>query len=295
MELRVLRYFLTVAREQNITRAANILHITQPTLSRQLIQLEEELHTQLFIRSKNQISLSEEGMLLRRRAEDIIDLADKTEKEFANREEMISGDIFIGSGETQAMRLMADVMKKFHEQYPFTNFHMYSGNADDIKEKIDQGLIDFALLMEPVQLDKYDFIRLPYKETWGILTRKDSRLSQKEVITPNDLINENLIITHRAIVQNEIASWFHETYEHLQIIATYNLIYNAAIMAEQGMGHVICFDKLVPTEEHSILCFRPFSPKLETGVVLVWKKHQIFSSAANKLLDNLKKNFVKES
>lgn len=291
MELRVLRYFLTVAREQNITRAANILHITQPTLSRQLIQLEEELHAQLFIRGKSQISLTEEGMLLRRRAEDIIDLCDKTEKEFANREETISGDIFIGSGETQAMRMMADVMKVFHEQYPFTNFHMYSGNADDIKEKIDKGLIDLALLMEPVQLDKYDFIRLPYKETWGLLTRKDNPLAQKEVITPSDLRNENLIITRRAIVQNEIASWFHDEYEHLQIISTYNLIYNAAIMAEQGMGNVICFDKLVPTDEHSTLCFRPFSPTLVTGVVLVWKKHQIFSPAANKLLEYLKEAF----
>lgn len=295
MELRVLRYFLTVAREQNITRAANLLHITQPTLSRQLMQLEEELNTQLFIRGKNQISLTEEGMLLRRRAEDIIDLADKMEKEFANREELISGDIFIGSGETEAMRLMADVMRDFHEQYPFTNFHMFSGNADDIKEKIDKGLIDLALLMEPVELDKYDYIRLPYQETWGILTRKDSVLAQKDVVTPMDLRNENLIITRRSIVQNEIASWFHEEYEHLQIISTYNLIFNAAIMAEQGMGHVICFDKLAHTDEQSCLCFRPFSPPLHTGVVLVWKKHQIFSPAVSKLLEQLKTTFTRES
>lgn len=288
MELRVLRYFLMVAREENITRAAEILHITQPTLSRQLMQLEEELDTQLFVRGKNRIQLTEDGMLLRRRAEDIIDLADKTEKEFLQREETISGDIFFGAGETYHIHLLAGVMKQFHDQYPLVTYHIHSGNADDIKEQIDKGLIDIGLLTEPVQIEKYDFIRLPGKEVWGVLVRKDHPLSQKEALTPEDLKDIPLIISKRGLVQNEIGNWFGSLYEKLNIVSTYNLIYNAMIMAEEGLGSVICFDKLANLNEDSPLCFKPLSPKLETGNVIVWKKHQIFSAAASTFINEIK-------
>lgn len=291
MELRVLRYFLMVAREENITKAAEILHITQPTLSRQLMQLEEELGTQLFVRGKNRIQLTEDGMLLRRRAEDIVDLADKTEKEFLEREETISGDIFLGAGETYHIHLLANVMKHFHEQYPQVKYHMHSGNADDIKEQIDKGLIDIGLLTEPVQIEKYDFIRLPGKEVWGVLIRKDHPLSQKEALTPEDLKNIPLIISKRNMVQNEIANWFGTHFDKLDIVSTYNLIYNAMVMAEEGIGSVVCFDRLVHLDEHSSLCFKPLLPRLETGTVIVWKKHQIFSSAASAFINELKETF----
>ncbi|GFZ30164.1 LysR family transcriptional regulator [Clostridium zeae] len=287
MEIRVLRYFLTVAREESITKAAEILHITQPTLSRQLMQLEEELRVQLFIRGKSKITLTDEGMLLRRRAEEIVDLADRTEREFIEQDDLIGGEIFIGAGETHAMHVLVGIIKKFNKEYPQVKYNLYSGNADDIKERIDKGLIDIGLLTEPVNIEKYDFIRLPNKETWGVLVPKDSTLAEKEYIKPEDLTNMSIINTKRSIVQNEIENWFGAQYEKLNIIATYNLIYNAAIMVEEGLGYAICFDKLVNINDETNLCFKPFYPKLETGTVIVWKKHQVFSAATTKFIEKI--------
>jgi DNA-binding transcriptional LysR family regulator len=287
MEIRVLRYFLTVAREESITKAAEILHITQPTLSRQLMQLEEELRVQLFIRGKTKITLTDEGMLLRRRAEEIVDLADRTEREFIEQDDLIGGEIFIGAGETHAMHVLAGIIKRFNKEYPQVKYNLYSGNADDIKERIDKGLIDIGLLTEPVNIEKYDFIRLPNKETWGVLMPKDSPLAKKEYIKPEDLTNMSIINTKRSIVQNEIENWFGAHYEKLNIIATYNLIYNAAIMVEEGLGYAICFDKLVNINDETNLCFKPFYPKLETGTVIVWKKHQVFSTATTKFIEKI--------
>ena len=243
MELRVLKYFLAVAREENITRAAEFLHITQPTLSRQLMQLEDELNAQLFIRGKNRITLTDEGMLLRRRAEEIVDLAHKTEKEFLEQNNLITGEIFIGGGETYSMHILASVIQDFKCEYPQVQYHLYSGNADDVKEKIDKGLIDIGLLTEPVDIEKYEFIRLNHKEVWGIVAPIESPIAQKEYVTVEDLIDLPLLITSRSIVQNEIANWFKESYDHLNIIATYNLIYNAAIMVEHGIGYAISLEK----------------------------------------------------
>lgn len=288
MELRVLRYFLTVAREQNITRAAEILHITQPTLSRQLMQLEDELQAQLLIRGKNHVTLTDEGMLLRRRAEDIVDLADKTENEFLRHDDFIVGEIFIGGGETYAMKCVADVIKAFHNEYPQVTYHLYSGNADDVKERIDRGLLDIGLLTEPVDIEKYDFIRLGKKETWGVLMRKDSPLASKEYIEPSDLIGKEIMCSRRSVVQNEVASWFGDDYEKIHIVATYNLIYNAALMVEAGLGYALCLEKLINENEESQVCFKPFYPDFETGNVIVWKKHQVFSPATTKFLEKLK-------
>ncbi|WP_347564850.1 LysR family transcriptional regulator [Clostridium intestinale] len=181
MEIRVLKYFLTVTRVENITKAAELLHITQPTLSRQLMQLEEELRAQLFLRGKNKITLTEEGMLLKRRVEEIIDLADKTEREFSEQDDLIGGEVFIGAAEINSMHVLADVIQGFREKYPRVKYNLHSGNADDVKEKIDKGLIDIGLLLEPVNIEKYDFIRLPQKETWGLLMSKDSPLAQKNI------------------------------------------------------------------------------------------------------------------
>lgn len=288
MELRVLKYFLAVAREENITKAAEFLHITQPTLSRQLMQLEEELSAQLFIRGKNRIVLTDEGMLLRRRAEEIVDLANKTEKEFLEQDNLVTGEIFIGGGETNAMHILARIIKEFKEEYPQIKYQFYSGNADDIKERLDKGLIDIGLLTEPVDIEKYEFVRLEQKEVWGILAPKDSKLAAKEYATPQDLLKLPLLSTRRTIVQNEIANWFGQDYEQLDIIATYNLIYNAAIMVEEGIGYAICLEKLVNINDETKIRFIPFYPPLLTGTVIVWKKHQIFSPATARFIEKIK-------
>ncbi len=288
MELRVLKYFLAVAREENITKVAEFLHITQPTLSRQLMQLEEELNAQLFIRGKNRIVLTDEGMLLRRRAEEIVDLANKTEKEFLEQDNLVTGEIFIGGGETNAMHILARIIKEFKEEYPQIKYQFYSGNADDIKERLDKGLIDIGLLTEPVDIEKYEFVRLEQKEVWGILAPKDSKLAAKEYATPQDLLKLPLLSTRRTIVQNEIANWFGQDYEQLDIIATYNLIYNAAIMVEEGIGYAICLEKLVNINDETKIRFIPFYPPLLTGTVIVWKKHQIFSPATARFIEKIK-------
>lgn len=288
MELRVLKYFLAVASEENITKAAEFLHITQPTLSRQLMQLGEELNAQLFIRGKNRIVLTDEGMLLRRRAEEIVDLANKTEKEFLEQDNLVTGEIFIGGGETNAMHILARIIKEFKEEYPQIKYQFYSGNADDIKERLDKGLIDIGLLTEPVDIEKYEFVRLEQKEVWGILAPKDSKLAAKEYATPQDLLKLPLLSTRRTIVQNEIANWFGQDYEQLDIIATYNLIYNAAIMVEEGIGYAICLEKLVNINDETKIRFIPFYPPLLTGTVIVWKKHQIFSPATARFIEKIK-------
>lgn len=291
MEIRVLKYFLAVAREENITKAADILHITQPTLSRQLMQLEDELNAQLFIRGKNKITLTDEGMLLRRRAEEIVNLSDKTEREFLQREDFIAGEIYIGAGETYAMTLLAKVIKEFKEQYPHVNYRLYSGQADDIKERIDRGIIDIGLLTEPVDIEKYDFVRMNYREKWGIIAPSDSEIAKKEYVTPNDIADLPLFISHRLIVQNEIAHWIGKDYEELNIVATYNLIYNAAIWVEEGIGYALTIEKLVNYSQDLPVCFIPFNPPLETGTVLVWKKHQVLTPAMTRLIEKLRQVF----
>ena len=291
LELRVLKYFLIVAREENITRAAKILHITQPTLSRQLMQLEEELDTTLFIRGKSHITLTDEGMILRKRAEELVELAEKTEKEFLKKDDLVVGEIFIGGGETNAMHLVAKVMKEFHQEYPQVKYKVYSGNANDVQERLDKGLLDIGLLTEPVNIEKYDFMRLPQKDRWGILLRSDDPLVEKGYVEPKDLANKSIMCSTRSLVQNELASWFGKYFEDIDLIATYNLIYNASVMAQEGIGYAICLEKLIQTDSHSSLTFLPFYPAMETGVVIVWKKHQIFSKATSKFLEKLQKTY----
>lgn len=288
MELRVLRYFLTVAREENITRASIILNITQPTLSRQLIQLEEELGTKLFERGKGRIRLTNQGMLLRRRAEELLELADKTEHEFKTENTIMSGEIFIGSGEIDSFHYLADIMTDFSIRYPQVKYHLFSGNADDIKEKLNHGLVDIALLTEPVSIENYEFLRLPEKQRWGVLVRKSDPLAKKEYVVADDLLHKPLIITKRAIVQNEIENWFQGNFDDLNVIAQYNLIYNAAILVEAGLGYAITIDHLIKDSEESLTCFKPLYPSLETGSVLVWEKHQVFSPAATKFIQTIK-------
>lgn len=288
MELRVLKYFLAVANEENITHAAEKLNITQPTLSRQLKQLEDELSAQLFYREKNKMLLTEQGMFLKRRAEDLIGLVDKTEKEFLQQDQMITGEIYFGAGELNSMHLLAKEMKQFKEQYPLVKYHMYSGNADDIKEKLEKGLVDIALLAEPVDIDKYEYIRLNQKDLWGILVNKDDPIANKEYVSLEDIKNKPLIISQRTLVQKELSRWFQNSIDELNIVSTYNLIHNASIMVEEGLGYALCLENLITTSSETKLQFIPLYPSLYTGSVIVWRKNQLFTQTKMKFIEQLK-------
>lgn len=274
MELRVLEYYLMVAREENITKAAALLHITQPTLSRQLAQMEEELGVRLFTRGKHKITLTEEGMLLKRRAQEMIELAQKTKKELEHDAADLSGKIYIGSGETKSIYFLADWMTEFHRLHPRVSFDIYSATADQIKEQMEKGMIDLGLLTEPVDVEKYQYIRFPEKTRWGILVRRDSAFAEKENVTAEELCQIPLLIPKRDSVQNEIANWFQDDFEKLRVIATYNLLNNAAAVAERIQGAVLCleYDNL-----YQNLKFVPLEPLLTTGTVLIWKRHQFLS------------------
>ena len=291
LEFRVLRYFLAIAREGNITRAANTLHVTQPTLSRQIQELEDRLGHKLFIRSSHSVTLTEEGILLRKRAEEILDLVDKTEAEFDNYQSEIAGDVYIGGGETVAISFVADVINELITAYPKMHFHLYSGNASDVTYRLDRGLIDFGILIEPADISKYDCVRLPSSDRWGVVMRKDSPLANKEFIEKADLIGLPLIMSRQAIdviEDNKFIQWFGEDFEKLNIIATFNLLFNAAMLVKSGGGYIVSIDNIINTGADSDLCFVPLKPDLKSGLVLVWKKYQVFSPAAATFLQTLK-------
>lgn len=292
MEIRVLKYFLSVAKEGSITAAANVLHLTQPTLSRQLQDLEKELGQKLFIRGSHNISLTQEGLLFRKRAEEIIEMIDKTEAEFTALKDTIAGDIYIGSGETQSIKHISNILSEINKEFPKIKFHLYSGNAHDVSEKLDRGLLDFGILIQPVDLSKYDNLTLPSKDTWGLLMKTTSNLAKKAYVELNDLLDLPVLCSRQVSkdenYRNEFISWFKDKFEKLNIVATYNLIYNASIMVESGLGYAICIDKLINNEK---LCFKPFYPKLESGLNIVWKKSQIFTPAAKIFLQKIEEKF----
>lgn len=296
MELRVLRYFLTAAREGSITAAADYLHVTQPTLSRQLKDLEQELGKKLFFRSSHSIILTDEGMLLRKRAEEIVDMVDRLEAEFSSMVETISGDVYIGGGETDAMKQIAQVIRDLQLSYPNIRYHLFSGNEDDVTERLDKGLLDFGILIQPANLSKYNYINIPAKDVWGVVMRKDSSLAFKDTIQSVDLLDVPLILSRQAMKQtlskNEFVDWFGEDFDKLNIVTTYNLAYNAAIMFNEGIGYAVTLDKIVNTSSHSNLCFRPLEPRLESGLNIVWKKHPVFSAAANMFLKEIQSKFT---
>lgn len=287
MELRVLRYFLAVAREQSITAAAETLHITQPTLSKQLRELEEELGKKLFTRGNRKITLTEEGMFLRKRAQEIVELADKTEANFAAGVGSVSGNIFIGSGETGAVRYLGRTLYKMRSRYPGIRFHLFSGNGEDVSDRLDKGLIDFALFVGMTDLKKYDYLKLPYHHRWGLILRKDDPLAAHEAVTPEMLMNVPILCSRQALIQNELSGWLGRPFDELNPVGTYNLIYNAAIMVEEGLGCAVCIDKLLDTSGDSAVCFRPFEPAIDAELFIAWKKYQFFSAAAGKFLEML--------
>ena len=284
MELRVLRYFLAVAREEKITRAAALLHLTQPTLSRQLMQLEEELGVQLFHRSRYRIVLTDEGMLLRRRAQELVELADKTAEEF-RRQPQLRGEISIGSGDLEGMSLLSELLASFRALHPQVTYRIQSGNADQIKERLEQGTLDLGLLMEPVDISRYDIVRLPVKERWGVYVRQDHPLAEKPALTPEDLAGVPLIITMRGPVQKELERWFGPCAQRLEIAATGDLPYNSAQLARAGVGAFLTIGLHCSYEG---LCFRPLMPALESGTVLAWKRTGIYPPAMAALLEHVK-------
>lgn len=284
MELRVLQYFLAVAREQSISGAAEILHLSQPTLSRQIKNMEKELGKQLLIRGNRRITLTEEGMILCKRAEEIMELVKKTESEITLSDESIAGDIYIGAGESNSVGYIAKVANALRREYPLVHFHIESGDAQTVYEQLDKGLIDFGLLFGNIDLTKYNSISLPTKDNWGVLMPKDSELAKRDVITPNDLIKEPLIVSRQGITRGELQNWFKLPEEKLNVVATYNLLYNASLLVEEGVGYALCLDKIINTSNCN-LCFKPLYPKLEVSMSIVWKKHQVFSKASNKFLD----------
>lgn len=291
MEIQVLRNFLAVAREGNITNAANHIHIAQPSLSRQIKNLEKELGQQLFVRGSHSVSLTPEGMILRKRAEDVIAMVDKIEDEFYTMGDSVSGDIHIGAGETYIFRYIVDILKNLQKDYPNIHCHLYSGNAAEVTERLDKGLLDFGLLMQPADITKYDYFNLPEKDVWGVVMRRDSVLAEKEMIRCQDLEGLPLICSRQSIQameRNTFVEWFDGKLEQMNIIATFSLVYNAALMVQQGLGYMITVDNLVNTAVNPDLCFRPLSPKLEAGLTIVWKKYQYFSSAADLFLERLR-------
>ena len=297
MELRVLQYFLAVAREQSISSAAQSLHLSQPTLSTQLKHLEQELGKQLLIRGtkgSRKVLLTEEGMLLRKRAEEILELVHMTENEIALSDEVVAGDVYIGSGETDIVRLLARAAQSLRKKYPDIHYHISSGNATFVMEQLDKGLIDFGILYDSVDGSKYDSMRIPIPDVWGVLMRKDSPLAEKESVTPEDLWDKPLILSEQENQNSELSLWMKQDISRLHVAATYNLIFNASLLGDEGMGYAICLDKLINTSGDSNLCFRPLSPRLEATAFLVWKKYPVFSRAADKFIQTLQEMFQQE-
>ena len=287
MELRVLQYFLAVTREQSITGAAEALHLSQPTLSRQIKDMEDELGKQLLIRGKRQVTLTEEGMILRKRAEEILELVKKAEDEISISDDIVAGDITIGAGETDGMRILAKTVNAIQKEYPLVHLHIVSGDKVSVMEDLDRGLIDFGLLFDQVDKSKYEYIKIPYKDSWGVIMRRDSPLAEKEKITAEDLRDKPLIISRRAFKNRDLCDFFGNEHDKLNVVATYNLLFNGSIMVDEGIGYALSFDKLINVSGDSNLCFRPLEPEVKSEMYLVWKKYQIFTKVMEKFLQTL--------
>lgn len=294
MEIRVLRYFVEVARECSLTRAAASLHVSQPTLSKQLKDLERDLACTLFTRTNYGIELTNEGMLLRRRAEDILEMVDKTEDEFRSLDEIVGGDVRIGCAESQGIAHIARCIKAVQERNPHVHFHLYSGNAEDLSERIDSGLFDFAVLAQSPDPARYNGLELPGADTWGVIMRSDSPLAQKESIKLEDLTGLPLIFSREA-VRDEYPRWFGDRVDGLNVVATYNLMLNASILVREGVGYAVSFDRLADTSPESGLTFRPLEPRLTSNLTVVWRKHQVFTPVAQLLLDEMRARFAVKS
>lgn len=282
MELRHLRYFLMVAREGTISGAAAALHVSQPSLSRQMQELERDLGVRLFDRGSRRVSLTEPGMRLRRRAEEIVDLVGRTEDEFRLTADTLAGEVRVGGGETPAMGLVADAMAAFVDAYPLVRFSLFSGNAESVGERLDSGRLDFGVFVGHADLSRYEFLQLPARDRWGVFMREGDPLAARDVVTPEDLAGRSLILSEQA--SREMGAWFRRDLADLDVVATYNLLYNAALLARRGMGVVVSLEGIVDTSPGSGLAFRPLEPAISAEVFVAWKRYQAFSPAAEAFL-----------
>ena len=285
MEIRVLRYFLAVAQEGSVTRAARARHLTHPTLSRQIRELEEELGQTLFSRGGRELSLTREGLLLRQRAEEIVGLAEITEKEFRSLgEKTVSGDLSIGCGESKALSFVTDALKVLQDEHPLIIPHFFSGNGEIVMDRLDKGLLDFAVLISAENTERYYSLPLPNHDTWGLLMDKDDPMAQKKAITAEDLLDIPLILSSQSLSRDELSGWLGFPMSRLHIAATYTLLFNGSLMVRSGLGYALCFDHIAPSGKDSPFAFRPLTSPLS----LVWKKHQILSAPAEAFLAKIR-------
>lgn len=294
IETRLLQYFLAVAREQNITRAAESLHIAQPTLSKQMMELEQQLGKPLFIRGKKKITLTDEGAYFRSRAQEMLDLMAKTESMFRSDEDTVAGDIWFGCGETPIMGCITQIFHDLQTEYPGLKFHIFSGDADSVLEKLDKGLLDMGLMLGAASPEKYRRIPLNLANRFGLLMPGDAPLASRETIPVDLLRSLPLIVSQQTVSDQLFREWIGPDYDNLNIIATYNLIYNATFMVEQGMGYGLCLENLVNTEGKRNLTFRPMEPELSVNASLVVKKYQVLSRSAQLLLDEIIRRACKQ-
>lgn len=293
MEIRVLRYFLEIAREGNMTRAAEYLHVSQPTLSKQMKELETELGKKLFRRGSSSVSLTNEGMLLRKRARDILDMVDKTADEFKSLADITGGDIRVGCAESYQIKYLAQSIRHLKKKYPLLRYHLSSGNTEQVTERLDKGLLDFAVIVEPPDLSKYNYIEVPEANRWGVVMRADSPLAQKEKIQVDDLLGLELIASWQSI-QVDIPRWCGEKADLLNFSGTVTLFFNGSVFVKEGLGYLLTFEHLVETGTEHDLCFRLLDPLLETKMYVIWKKYQVFTPIAELFLDQLSKDLVLE-
>ncbi len=294
MDIRILKFFLAVAEEESVTRAAQAVHTTQPNLSRQLNDFEEQIGKKLFVRGSRKITLTEEGMFLRKRAQEIIELADRTENELAAFDELTGGVVHIGAAETYAMRILAEDMLDLQKTHPQIQYDIFSGSTIEVTEQLNKGLLDFAILVAPVDLSEYDYLRFPKNDIFGLLMRKDNPLAALDAVKPGDIEGQPVMVSRQQEDGNVLSGWLRGGGQALNVAATFNLITTPAMMVDAGLGIAFCFDKLVNTTGDSNLCFRPLDPPLETGLYIVWKKYQVFTRAAKIFLEKIKMGSLKK-
>lgn len=286
METKTLRHFLAIANEGTLLHAAKYLNVSQPTLSRQMKELENELGKKLFIRGNRHITLNDAGYEFKEYALSIIDLIDKAKHDITNTNSFLSGDIYLGAAETKTMEFIISIINEIQNQHPDLCFHFYSGNSEDVISKINNGLLDFGILINPKNIDSFNYIQLPYKDSCGILMNKNSPLATKDYITPEDLIDQPLILSRQDMRKNEVLEWFNIPFDHLKIKATYNLIYNASLMIAKSGGYAFMLEGLINTEGTDLV-LKPMKPEINIDVVLFWKKYQPFSKASQFFLNTV--------
>ena len=287
MELRTLRYFLAAAEEENITRAADMLHVTQPTLSRQIMELEKELGVTLMLRGKTGLTLTDEGVFFKQRAREIIELTDRLQKDFISGQGDISGMVVIGASEATGSQTLAKLIKKFTDKYPLVQFTLYNETVDNIKDRLNKGLVDIGLLLEPIDVTKYDYVRLSQQDTWGLLVRDDHPLNDKQSLSAEDVAPYPLILPLRDNIRAEIMHWLGKEEDEIRIPLFYTLLSNAALMVAEGVGCAFCMDGALAIRSDPRLKFIPLEPRRMTHSVLVWKKNNLFSPAASLFIQEI--------